>query len=105
MTTTLFAEATIHYPSGTFVQEGEPDPETGNYRQRAIPIVLQAGMIHENVPDDVAAEMISLGAAREPTDRELQLRDLANGAVLVMPGGGLADIDPDAGPAITGAGR
>ncbi len=79
----IYAICQIHHNvSGQFETSSEIDPATAEYRVRAISTILQPDLIHD-VPPDLGAEMIRLGGAREPTERELQLYQLANGAVVV----------------------
>jgi len=68
-----------HNLDGRFETTNDIDEETGEYRVRAVSTVLKAGQMHE-VEDSFGTEMIRIGAAREPSEQELILHSLANGA-------------------------
>lgn len=66
--------------AGKFKLLGEVDPNTGEHKMQSVPRIVQPGE-WVRYPEEMARGLIASGALREPTEKELALHRLSNGAI------------------------
>lgn len=75
--TWLIAQHPIHHNQAqTFAMSDAVDMETGEHKMTAVVQVISPGEWFDGFPADEAAGLVATGAAREPTPKELQLRQM-----------------------------
>jgi len=76
MQLSIIAEHTIYTSDGTFTISDEIDPKTGEFKIVAVPRIFHHGDWLE-LPEDEARDLIAREAAREPTQKEWELRRMS----------------------------